>query len=101
MGGNGDDKEREKTDDNDMERSDDKVEEIQVKIDNDNTTINYVLLSSLKYPIDPAHVQKHSTDYSDRFVKFCCSIGLVSQLKVSQKLRRVHSTVSGIKTIPG
>lgn len=59
---NGDDKDREKADNNDIERSDDEVEE--EKTDDDTTTNNkYALLSSLKYPIDPAPVQKHSIDH--------------------------------------
>ena len=66
---NGDDEDREKTDDSDMERSDDEVEDIQEKTDDDTTTYNkYALLSSLKHPTDPAHVQKHSIDHSNRFV---------------------------------
>ncbi|KAK0143957.1 hypothetical protein N1851_017706 [Merluccius polli] len=75
MEGNCDDEDREKTDDSDMERSDE-VEDIQEKTDDDTTTNNnYALLSSLKHPTDPAHVQKHSIDHSNRFVEFCCSIG--------------------------
>ena len=75
MEGNSDDEDREKTDNSDMERSDNEVEDIQEKIDDDTTNKNYALLSSLKHPTDPAHVQKHSIDHSNIFVEFCCFIG--------------------------
>lgn len=91
MEGNGDDEDRQKRNEDDMERNgDDEVEDIPEKTDDDRATNNnYALLSSLKHPTDPAHVQKHSIDHSDRFVEFCAQLDLVSQLKVSQKLRGV------------